>query len=91
MYDSTRLIPVGLRAADVETPRSILVVVAWCPQHPSHLTTVLCSELVRQVSKIPHGDLDTADELGAVGFFSVHLLLAFKTLLPTKLCYGGHK
>ena len=38
-----------------------------------------------------HGDPDRVDDLDVVGVFSVQLLLAFKTLLPSKLWYGGHK
>ena len=71
IYNIARLISAGLRLADVETPRSILVFVVWFPQHPSHSNIVLCSALTRQVSEIPYGALDTTGDLGAVGVFSV--------------------
>ena len=90
-YDIARLIPAGLCAVDLETPRSILIVVARFPQHPFHSNIVLRSALAGQASEIPHGDPDTADDLGAVGVFSIQLLLAFKTLLSSELHYGGHK
>ena len=90
IYDIARLIPAGLCAVDVDIPRSIVIVVARFPQHPSHSNVVLQYALVRQVSEIPHGDPDTADDLGAVDIFSVQLLLAFKTVLPSQLGYGGH-
>ena len=91
IYDTAWLIPAGLRAADVKTPQSILIVVVRFPQHPSHSNIVLRSALARQASEIPYGDPDTAGDLGAVGVFSVQLVLLFKALLPYELCYGGHE
>ena len=77
--------------ADVKTSQSILIVVVRFPQHPSHLNIVLRLALARQASEIPYGDPDTACDLGAVGVFSVQLVLAFKTLLPSELRYGRYE
>ena len=91
IYDIAWLIPAGLHAGDVETPQSILIVVVWFLQHHSHSNIVLRSALARQASEIPYDDPDTARDLDAVGVFGVQLLLTFKRLLPSKLCYGRHE
>ena len=90
-YYIARCIPAGLRAADVETPQSILIAVVWFPQHHPHSNIVLRLALARQASEIPYGDPDTAGDLGAVGVFSVQPVLLFKALLPYELRCGRHE